>query len=254
MARPVPVWSQRLLRKGSFAEETYNLFAQWNFEQRAAGNLAKAFSGQFKTRGWEVEVRATTAGRLRDFDAVRPLVRLARAIPFAEWRDCYRLWITATEEPYGIFVLKWLHHEREAGRFQLRADELRPFVQTSWAEAGKPPLSEYGQVRAGRDLVKLAVELGLLTGSSVIKTLGHPGLSDRAFLFHVYLIAEFEGTPAKVVESPYWRSSFMAPSEVHHTLLRLHQYRKVDYQVAGSLVQLSLPHPNSLAFAEAMAA
>ena len=41
-------------------------------------------------------------------------------------------------------------------------------------------------------------------------------------------------------------------SEVHVTLLHLHQFRRLDYQVAGSLVQLTLPYPSALAFAESL--
>jgi hypothetical protein len=33
----------------------------------------------------------------------------------------------------------------------------------------------------------------------------------------------------------------MLPADVERELLRLHQYRKLDYQVAGSIVQLNLP-------------
>ena len=33
----------------------------------------------------------------------------------------------------------------------------------------------------------------------------------------------------------------MRPSDVERELLRLHQFRKLHYEVAGSLVQLSLP-------------
>jgi hypothetical protein len=253
--KPPSTWSQRLLRKGSFAEETFSLFRHWDFALTVDQNLAQGFKGQFKTRGWEKEVRATTHGRLRNFDGMRPLIVMAQGnMPFSDWRDCYRLWLTVTEEPYGAFVMDWLHQERESGRFELRAEDVRPFVVMLWEQSGKPSLSDYGQIRSARDLMKLASEMGLLTGTSPVKTLTYPGMSDLAFLFHLQMISEFEGTPAKVIESSFWRSCFMAPSEVHHTLLRLHQYRKVDYQVAGSLVQLTLPYPSSMAFAEAVAA
>ncbi|RWP15968.1 MAG: hypothetical protein E5X67_08820 [Mesorhizobium sp.] len=253
--RPPSVWSQRLLRKGPFAAETFALFSQWNFEHGVDRNLARGLGGQFRTAGWEKEVRATIRARLTDMDAIRPLIQLSKSgMSFHDWRDCYRLWITLTEQPYGSFVMDWLYGERERGRYQVRAEEVRPFVTASWSRAKKVPLSEYGVVRAARDLLKTATDLGLLTGASTVKTLAHPGLGDSAFVFHLLLIAELEGSASRAIESRYWRAAFMAPSEVHNTLLRLHQYRKVDYQVAGSLIQLSLPYANSLAFAEAVAA
>lgn len=87
-----------------------------------------------------------------------------------------------------------------------------------------------------------------------MKTLSPPSMGEDALLFHVHLIAELEGSAARVVESRYWRSAFMSPSDVHAALLRLHQFRRLDYQVAGSLVQLSLPYGSAVACAEAVAA
>ncbi len=46
----------------------------------------------------------------------------------------------------------------------------------------------------------------------------------------------------------------MSPSDVERELLRLHQFRKVDYQVAGSIVQLTLPCANACEYAERMVA
>ncbi len=46
----------------------------------------------------------------------------------------------------------------------------------------------------------------------------------------------------------------MRPGDVEHELLRLHQFRQIEYQVAGSLVQLSLPCPSSREYAERMVA
>ena len=46
----------------------------------------------------------------------------------------------------------------------------------------------------------------------------------------------------------------MRPIDVEHEVLRLHQFRKLDYQVAGSLVQLTLPCKTARAYAERMVA
>src|SRR4051794_2540501 len=116
MKYPV-TWSQRLLRKGPFPEETYRLFAEWRFDQNANSNLDRLFEGMFKTVAWEKEVRMTIGGRIRHLQGLKPLILLARArVPFADWRDCFRLWIVATEEPFRSFVLDWLYPEHETGR------------------------------------------------------------------------------------------------------------------------------------------
>ena len=46
----------------------------------------------------------------------------------------------------------------------------------------------------------------------------------------------------------------LRPADVEQEILRLHQFRKVHYEAAGSIVQLSLPQPSALAYAEAMVA
>jgi hypothetical protein len=61
-------------------------------------------------------------------------------------------------------------------------------------------------------------------------------------------------SPSKVVGAPDWRMFLMRRSDVEHELLRLHQFRKLEYQVAGSLVQLSLPCTSSREYAERMVA
>jgi hypothetical protein len=43
--------------------------------------------------------------------------------------------------------------------------------------------------------------------------------------------------------------AFLAPSDVHVTLLHLHQFRRLHYQLAGSLVQLTLPFRSAAEFA-----
>ncbi|MPR06291.1 hypothetical protein [Microvirga tunisiensis] len=254
MSYPV-TWSQRLLRKGAFAEETHRLFSEWSFDETVKSNLDRLLGGNFNTVGWEKEVRTTVGARLRHIERMKPLIFLAQgSMPFHDWRDCLRLWITATEDPFRSFVFDWLDPEREKGRQHVRSEDVRPFVTAAWTEAGKPALSEYGVMRTARDLLKTAGDLGLLTGSSAVKAYRTPVMSDDAMIFHVHMIADLEGTPSRVVDSVYWRSAFMSPSDVHATLLRLHQYRRLDYQVAGSLVQLTLPYGSASEYAKAMAA
>jgi hypothetical protein len=46
----------------------------------------------------------------------------------------------------------------------------------------------------------------------------------------------------------------MRPSDVDRELLRLHQFRRLEYHVAGSLVQLKLPCDGANQYAEGMVA
>jgi hypothetical protein len=65
-------------------------------------------------------------------------------------------------------------------------------------------------------------------------------LPERSFLYLLHAIRD-EVSPSKIVESSDWRLFLMRSADVEHELLRLHQFKKLDYQVAGSLVQLRLP-------------
>ena len=74
------------------------------------------------------------------------------------------------------------------------------------------------------------------------------------FLYLLHAMRDEKLSPSKLVASREWRLFLMRPSDVEHELLRLHQYRKLEYQVAGSLVQLSLPCASTCEYAERMVA
>jgi hypothetical protein len=46
----------------------------------------------------------------------------------------------------------------------------------------------------------------------------------------------------------------MTPADVERELLLLHQYRKLDYHVAGSIVELNLPYASACEYAERIGA
>ena len=99
-------------------------------------------------------------------------------------------------------------------------------------------------MRAARDLVHTAAQLGLLSGDGPAKVFSAIPTSDDVLLFYAQMIADLEGSSAKVPGSDLWRMMMIPASEVHVTLLHLHQFSRLDYQVAGSLVQLTrLPRP-----------
>lgn len=247
-------FSQRLLRKGPLVEDTYRLFASWDFTLSVPENLQRGFAGQYRSLGWEKEVTTTVGSRLRSFDRMKALVVLAsNGMSLPDWRDCWRLWISACEQPFGQFARGWLYDEFLSGRYNIRTEDVVETAAASWHErAGNKPISAYGVLRAARDLLKTAADLGMLNTKGSVKTFAHPTMSDEVFLFYVHQIAEFEGSYAKVPGSPLWRAAFMSPEDVQRVLLRLHQYRKLDYQVAGSIQQLTLPHGSAIEYAESI--
>jgi len=251
-----PEWSQRLLRKGVLVEETYELFAGWNDGLSETDNL-KAISGRHATAGWEREVRATLHRRLRHIDRIRPLIALAKGgMALPDWRDCLRLWIGATEQPFHDFAIGWLFAEHEKGRHQIRTEDLHVYVDKMVQGRGPKakPLSEYGKVRAARDLLRIAADLAMLTGGGPVKNFASISMSDDVTMFYVHMIADLESNAAKMPSSRLWRLAYMSPPDVHVALLRLHQYKRLSYEVAGNVVQVGLPFGSALECAKRIAA
>jgi hypothetical protein len=245
-------WSQRLLRKGVLVDETYRLFAGWNFDLSTEANLARGLGGRQATQGWEDEVVATVRRRLRDFDRIKSLIVLAqRGMPVSDWRHCLRLWVGATEEPFHLFATGWLFDERARGRSTIRTEDLFGVIDEAAANRARAatPISAHSRVRAARDLLKTATDLGMVEGGGPIRRYATIAMGDDVQVFYVHMIAELAGDPSRAPASPLWRLAFMAPQDVHLALLHLHQFRRLDYQIAGSLVQLTLPWPSALGYA-----
>jgi len=247
--------SQRLLRKGALAEETYQIFSQWDFSRSADENLLSGLEGAHGTAAWSNEVRITLARRFRNVDDAGSLIALAKnGLPFPEWQTCLLLWICLHEPLFGDFVSEWLFDKYSEGVMALRSEDVLPYINAYWDQRKPSELSEYGAIRTARDLLRMARDLSLMAGDGVTRTFARAHLSDRCFLYWAHVIAEREGSTARVPTSPLWRYALLRPFDIEHELLRLHQFRQLQYEVAGSLVQLSLPCVSSSEYAERMAA
>jgi hypothetical protein len=250
-----PEISQRLLRKGALADETYQVFRRWDYARSMDANLFASLEGAHGTAAWSNEVRLTLRRRFRDVDAARDLIALARqGLSFTEWQSCLLLWICLNEPLFGDFVSEWLYDRHGEGVSVLRTEDVLPFIKRYWARHKANDLSDYGALRTSRDLLRMARDLSLLVDDGAKRMFASVRLTDRCFLYWAHVIAEREGSPSRVPTSTIWRYALLRPFDVEHELLRLHQFRQLRYEVAGSLVQLSLPCASSSEFAERMAA
>ena len=107
--------------------------------------------------------------------------------------------------------------------------------------------------RAVAGLLKMAADFGLLRGN-VVKEFASYHLPERSFLYLLYAMRDEMHSPRKVLGSSDWRMFLMTQSDVERELLMLHQYRKLDYHVAGSIVELTLPYASANDYAERMVA
>ena len=248
--------SQRLLRKGSLLDETYSLFRGWRDYESFDENFSRVFVGHFQTESWDREVKTTLRRRFRALSYPSALITLARAgIPVSDWRYVLLLWIATHEPLYKEFAEGWLYTEYESGRYHIRTKDILDYVRQIWLELNKDgvTLTDYGLTRTARDLLRMARDLGVLAGDGPTKSYSTMHFSDDLKIYFCHAIAEQEGSTSRVPTSRLWRVLLQSPANVHEELLRLHQFRKLEYQVAGSLVELTLPCTSAQEYAERMA-
>jgi hypothetical protein len=69
-----------------------------------------------------------------------------------------------------------------------------------------------------------------------------------------HAISETEPNAHRLAQSPDWHMYLMDAADVEREILRLHQFHKVHYQIAGSLAQLKLPCDSSADYARELVA
>ena len=245
--------------KGAMIEETYAVFAAWDFDRSKRENLDRLREQNFigaKSTTWLRDVAKVLNRRFDPAGRDRPLVVLAqRGLPVDEWRPLLLWHMTRDEFLVRDFLESWLFEAYEGGAFRAHTEDVEKYLSEIRKRGGttEHAWSEQTTNRVAAGLLKIAVDFGILRGS-VTKELGSFHLSERSFLYLLHAMRDENPSPSKLVTSRDWRLFLMRPSDVEHELLHLHQYRKLDYQVAGSLVQLSLPCASTYEYAERMVA
>lgn len=239
--------------------ETYEVFAGWDFGSTKKDN--------FERLRRENYIGVRTAARLRDFIFVlnrrfdpnnrdRLLVKLAQnGCPIEEWKPILLWHMTRDEFLFRDFLINWLFPTFIAGTYRVRPEDIYEHIRSVRLRGGKieHEWSETTLNRVAGALLKMSVDFGVLRGKAVKEFAGFH-LPERSFLYLIYSLREQAKSPRKVIASEDWRMFLMQPSDVERELLRLHQYQMVDYQIAGSIVQLKLPCANVCEYAERMVA
>lgn len=245
--------------KGAMIEETYAIFAGWDLTQSKRQNVDRLRAENVigaDSATWLRDVAWTFNRRFEPNDRDRALVLLAQhGCDLETWKPLMLWHMTRDEFLVRDFLLHWLFPAYDTGTFRVHANDVISFLRGIGARGAKRERawSEKTIQRVAAGLLKLAVDFGLLRGS-VVKEFASYQLPEAAFVYLLHAMLEDAGAPAKVISSLEWRMFLMRASDVEHELLRLHQYRKLDYQVAGSLVQLTLPCATPREYAERMVA
>jgi hypothetical protein len=245
--------------KGSMISETYAVFAAWDFARSKRENLDRLRDENFigaSSATWLRDVAKVLNRRFEPEARDRALAVLAKAgCDLEEWKPLLLWHITRDEFLVRDFLQNWLFPAFDSGTFRLRPEELHTYLHglRKRGATTKHAWTEETTKRVAAGLLKIAVDFGLMRGS-VVKEFASCHLPERSFLYLLHAMRDEKVSPSKVVGSPDWRMFLMRPGDVEHELLRLHQFRKLDYQVAGSLAQLTLPCVSSREYAERMVA
>ncbi|KHK60937.1 hypothetical protein PI86_01920 [Burkholderia sp. A9] len=232
--------------KGAMIDETYAVFSAWDFERSKRENLDRLRQDNFigaRSATWLRDVAKVLNRRFDPAGRDRLLVVLAQyGLPVEEWKPLLLWHMTRDEFLVRDFIETWLFNAYDAGIFRIRSEDVEAYLG-SIAKRGattEHAWSEQTTKRVAAGLLKIAVDFGLLRGS-IAKEFVSVHLSEKSFLYLLHAMRDEKLSPSKVIASPEWRLFLMRPADVEHELLRLHQYRELEYHVAGSLVQLSLP-------------
>ena len=243
--------------KGALIDETYAAFLHWDLSKSKSANIERLKSDNTigaDSQNWLRDV-AFVLGRRFDPEARdRPLVTLAQSNCERETFSPILLWhMTRDEFLVQDFLVNWLFPQFEEGAYRLYAQDLHPYLEKLWKRGGPvdKPWSAQTTKRVASGLLRLATDFGLLTGT-LAREFTSFHLPDDAFLYLLHAMSEIEPNANKMVHSPLWRMYLMASGDVERELFRMHQFRRLEYQVAGSLAQLKLPCDSALAYAEEM--
>lgn len=256
MSKNTLSYSTRLLRKGALVEETYRVFACWEPEESVAANLdriRKTNPVGAKNESWLREVTTTMSGRFGIGDSLAPLASLAKAqYPLERWKFCLLWHFGSTDGLFRRFMEDFLFRQHEEGIAAFDTDAAQPFVERMEREKFlSSPLSSYGRVRLARDLFRMAAAFGLVTGQQH-RRFTHTAIPDDAFLYALYSLQAEIPSISRALQSPRWRLFLLAPAAVERELLNLHQLRRLRYEQAGSIRELSLPHSSLLEFTRSL--
>jgi hypothetical protein len=148
----------------------------------------------------------------------------------------------------------WFFDAWASGKTSVSGEDLDSFLQSKEiAKRLKTPWQPVTVRRLANALLQNALDFGLATGTAR-KEIASYHLPEESFVYLLHVMAEAEPNARNIVESSDWRMFQMAPLDVERELLRLHQYRKVHYEVAGSLAQLKLPRASSADYVQELCA
>lgn len=244
--------------KGALIEETYTVFRDWDFARSLEDNLGSMKAQNVigaKSEHWLRDVAFVLHRRFDPEGRDRNLVELAqRGCPLELWKPLLLWHMTRDEFLLRDFLVAWLYEQFTQGSLRVRAEDLRPYLRALHDKGlVAEPWKESTLKRVSSELLRIAVDFGLMRGT-VTREFASYHLPDESFLYLLHAMIELQPNAREVVHSTDWRMFLMDAADVERELFRLHQFRRVHYEVAGSLAQLELPCDSAADYAREMVA
>jgi hypothetical protein len=241
--------------KGSLIDETYSIFRDWDYRVSKFENLRRVRDensiGATSTN-WALNITKVMNRRFDPEGRDKPLVELAKSGCDREvWKPLLLYHMTRDEFLVRDFLINWLYPQFRAGAYRLRAEDVLPYLRSLGKKSNiewSGNWSESTLKRVGSGLLRIATDFGLLQGSQT-RELASYHLPEESFIYLLHAMMDREPNARRVIDAEDWRMFLMEAGDVERELLRLHQFRRLEYQVAGSLAQIKLPAASAADFA-----
>lgn len=243
--------------KGTQLDATYRAFEHWDMAQSKKQNLDRLKAADPLGAGsanWLRDLAFTISRRFDTDGRDRVLVELARfGAPLAIWKPLVLWHMTRDEFLVRDFLTGWLYDQHAAGAWRLRSDDVVSYLHALHSRPDveiKDHWSDSTTKRVSSGLLRLAADFDLMTGT-LVREFASYHLPEQAFIYLLHAAADAEPNAHALVNLPDWRMYLMGPDDVQRELFRLHQFRRLHYEVAGTIAELRLPCATAAEYAHA---
>lgn len=253
-----PVISSFSVIKGSLIEATYEALRHWDFSLSRKDNFSKIQEENMvgaQSSNWLFHVLKAIKRRydpeLRD----RALVEAAQSgMELSVWKPVLLWHFARSEFLVHSFLTHYLYDLYCSEKCSLTTQDVFPFFRNLSAQGFSEPQNWTKQTssRVASGLLRIAVDFDLMQGKTQ-KHFSSFHLPEKSFVYLLHAIYDQAQNPAALISSPDWKLFWYAEADVERELLRLHQYRKLIYERAGSVIQLQLPAASGLDFIRGIA-
>lgn len=247
--------SSFLATKGLFPDQVYRAFERWDLNASLEDNVSAIRQNNTvagPSLGWLKDFGKILLRRFGPAGPPRALVDLAKQrCEIHIWRPMLLWHACETDELLDAFLCRWLFSEHQRGSLRVTRESAESFLRDHLSEQGCDPWSDSNVTQSSSGLLRTASQFGLLTGGRRREFTGYH-LPEDVFLYVSHrLLNQIEST-AKVVNHLGWRRFLIEPRDVENELLRLHQMHRLQFQRAGSIVELRLPFDSEAEFARSL--